>query len=197
MILYINGFVSTSSTELWKVFFFQISYLFVSEILAENRKNIRTNSEAGILIKVQCFMYQWILLDKFYKLMEVFSYFEFVLEIVAIGRKPENIRTNREAWILMKVQCFIFQWIRLDMLYICRLLMKAFVQISEFRISYNFVPSVCTTIFKRIAGLCFYPKYLMLYINEFVSTSSTKNEFVFELMAENHKIFKRIATREY
>ena len=32
--------------------------------------------------------------------------------------------------------------------------------------------SVCTTIFKRIAGLRFYPKSLMSYINEFVSMSS-------------------------
>ena len=30
-----------------------------------------------------------------------------------------------------------------------------------------------TTIFRRIAGLCFYPKSFMLYINGFVSTSST------------------------
>ena len=115
LMLYINGFVSTSSTELMESFF-QISYLFVSKILAENRKNIRTNSEAWILIKVQCFMYQWILFDKFYKLMEVF----FLLRIRYrnIGPKPGNIRTNREAWILIKVQCFIYQWIRLDMLYI-------------------------------------------------------------------------------
>ena len=35
------------------------------------------------------------------------------------------------------------------------------------------IPSVCTTIFKRIAGLCFYAKSLMLYINRFVSLSST------------------------
>ena len=33
--------------------------------------------------------------------------------------------------------------------------------------------SVCTTVFKRITGLHFYPQYLMLYINQFVSTSST------------------------
>ena len=33
--------------------------------------------------------------------------------------------------------------------------------------------SVCTTIFKRIAGLCFYLKSSMLYINGFVLTIST------------------------
>ena len=36
----------------------------------------------------------------------------------------------------------------------------------------RFSLSVCTTIFKRIAELCFYPKSLMLYINGFVSRSS-------------------------
>ena len=34
-----------------------------------------------------------------------------------ISQKPKNIQTNREAWILVKVQCVIYQWIRLDMLY--------------------------------------------------------------------------------
>ena len=55
--------------------------------------------------------------------------------------------------------------------------------------------SVCTTIFKQIAGLCSYPKYLMLYINEFVSTIATTKwtavfKVGFELLAENQKIFK-------
>ena len=66
------------------------------------------------------------------------------------------------------------------------------------------IPSVCTTVLKRIAGYHFYPKCLMLCINGFVSTSSTKYwnlfsnfEFVFELLAENRKIFKRITRREY
>ena len=31
------------------------------------------------------------------------------------------------------------------------------------------IPSVCTTIFKRIAGLHFYPKYFVLYINGFTN----------------------------
>ena len=35
------------------------------------------------------------------------------------------------------------------------------------------IQSVCTAIFKRIAGPCFYLKSLMLYVNGFVSTSST------------------------
>ena len=63
--------------------------------------------------------------------------------------------------------------------------------------------SVCTTIFKLIAGLRFYLKYLMLSINGFVSTSSINEwkvysnfKFVFELVAENRKIFKQIARLE-
>ena len=34
------------------------------------------------------------------------------------GRKPENIQwIASEAWILIKLQCVIYQWIRLDKLY--------------------------------------------------------------------------------
>ena len=40
--------------------------------MAENRKNIQANIEAWLLIKVQCVIYQWIRLDKLYKLMESF-----------------------------------------------------------------------------------------------------------------------------
>ena len=43
------------------------------------------------------------------------------------------------------------------------------------------IPSVCTTILKQIAGLCFYHKSLMLYINGFVLTSSTKLRFFFKI----------------
>ena len=50
--------------------FFKFQLVF--ELMAENRKNIETNSEAWILIKVQYFIYQWIRLDKLYKLMESF-----------------------------------------------------------------------------------------------------------------------------
>ena len=64
---------------------------------------------------------------------------------------------------------------------------------------------VCTTIFKRIAGLHFYPESLMLYINGFdlqASTNKRKDffrnfEFVLEFFAETQKIFNRIARRGY
>ena len=58
--------------ELYKLmenfFKFQISF----GINGRKPKNIQTNSEAWILIKVQCVIYQWIRFDKFYKLMESF-----------------------------------------------------------------------------------------------------------------------------
>ena len=60
-----------------------------------------------------------------------------------------------------------------------------FVFFSNFKFVFELMAeslSVCTTIFKRIAGLCFYPKSLMLYINGFVSTSSFQiSESFFEL----------------
>ena len=50
--------------------------------MAENIKNIQTNSKAWISVKVQCVVYQLIRLDKLYKLMEsLFSQFRI------IGRK--------------------------------------------------------------------------------------------------------------
>ena len=78
--LYINGFVSTLN-ELYKLmerfFRFQISFWnFVRKpkILAKNWKNFQKNSEAWILIKLQCVLniYQWIRLNELYKLLESF-----------------------------------------------------------------------------------------------------------------------------
>ena len=49
------------------------NFQFCFEILTENRK-IYIQVEAWILTKLQCLIYQWIRLDKFYELME--SYFQ-------------------------------------------------------------------------------------------------------------------------
>ena len=75
-VLYINWFVLTSSTNLLKAYF-----KFVFRIIGRKPENIQTNSEARILIKVQCILYQWICLDMLYKLTESFfqiseSFFE-------------------------------------------------------------------------------------------------------------------------
>ena len=67
--LYVNGFVPTSSTNLWKAFFkFRICF----RIIDRKPKNIQMNRKAWILIRVQCVVYQWIRLDKLYRLMECF-----------------------------------------------------------------------------------------------------------------------------
>ena len=50
------------------------------------------------------------------------------LKLWIIGWKPKNIRASREVWILIKVQCIIYQWIFIDMLY---KIMIAFFKISE------------------------------------------------------------------
>ena len=72
---------------------------------------------------------------------------------------------NSEAWILIKVQ---YQWICLDKLY---KLMESLFQISFWNFGQK--PKNILTVFKQIAGLRFYTISLMLYINGFVSLSST------------------------
>ena len=94
--LNINGFISTSSTN--KSFFFQISNFF--PIYGRKPKNIQTNSEAWILIKVQCVIYQWICLNELYKLRKSFfqiSFWNFWLKIENFGRKRKNIQKNSKA----------------------------------------------------------------------------------------------------
>ena len=114
LMLYINLFVSTSSTEKIKSFFFKFQINF--QIIGRKPKNIQMNSEAWILIRVQCVIYQWIRLDKLYKLMETF-FFKFRIRFQIIERKPKNIQTNSEARILLKFHCIIYQWTRLDKFY--------------------------------------------------------------------------------
>ena len=92
--LYINGSILTSSTNKWKSFF-----KFVFELMAEKSKNIETNSEAWVLIKVQCVIYQWIRLDKLYKLMErFFSNLEFVFVFELLTENPK-IFNNKQGWV--------------------------------------------------------------------------------------------------
>ena len=112
--LYMNGFVSKSSTNQWKVF-------FKFRIFGQKQNFFQKNIEAWILINLQFVIYQWIRLNELYKLME--SFFKFRFQI--IGWKQKNIQT---AWILMEVQWIIYQWIWLDKLYE---LMESFFQISE------------------------------------------------------------------
>ena len=88
LMLYINGFVLTSSGKRWKVFFFKFRIRF--RIIGRNphKKIIPTNKEAWILIKVKCFTYQWICLDKLYKLTK--SLFPISNSFSNYGPKIEN-----------------------------------------------------------------------------------------------------------
>ena len=56
---------------------------FVFEFLAKKQtKKIQKNSEAWILINLQCVIYQWTRLNKLYKLMEsFFANFEIIFRI--------------------------------------------------------------------------------------------------------------------
>ena len=86
------------------------------KILAENwkifknfdrkQKNIQKNTEAWILIKLQCVKYQWICLNELYKLMK--SFFETSNSFSISWPKNENyIQSNNVAWILIRLQCVI------------------------------------------------------------------------------------------
>ena len=65
--------------------------------------------------------------NKLYKLMDFF--FKFRIHFQLSGRKPKIFQMKAEAWILIKLQCIIYQWIRLNELY---KLMKRFLQISNY-----------------------------------------------------------------
>ena len=72
--------------ELYKLmesFFSNFKCIF--ELFAENLKNIQTNSEGSILIKVQCVVYQWICLYKLYKLM--WSFFQISESFFELAKK--------------------------------------------------------------------------------------------------------------
>ena len=83
-------------------------------------------------------IHQWIRLNELYKLIE--SFFPILnsfsncwprtqkIFILINGLKPKIIQTNSEVKILLKFNCAIYQWIRVDKLY---KLMESFLKISE------------------------------------------------------------------
>ena len=77
---------------------------------------------------MQCVIYQWICLNDLGKLMWFFFIFKFWISVWIFYRKQKCFQTNSEAWILIKVQCVIYQWIRIDKLY---KLIESFIQISN------------------------------------------------------------------
>ena len=110
--LYINGFVSTSSTKNGNLFFQISNSLSSFWPKTDFFFFFQKNSEAWILIKLH-YVNQWIRHNDLYKQMENFlSNSQFRFQIIV--RKPKNIQT---AWILIKVLCAIYQWIWLDKLY--------------------------------------------------------------------------------
>ena len=91
----------------------------------------------------------------------------FQIRFRIIGRKPNNIQTNREAWILIKVHYLIHQWIRLDKL--CKL-MEFFSNFGIiFWIKYTFKIIVALGLCKRGWGggrhLCWLARVLVLNIS--------------------------------
>ena len=58
---------------------------------------------------------------------KLFSNFEFVI----FDRKPNLFQKKSEALILIKLQCVIYQWIRLNELYKLMLYINGFVDASE------------------------------------------------------------------
>ena len=88
-VLYINGFVSTSSKNLWETFFkFRIRFRF----FGRKSNYFQKNWEAWILIKLQCVIYQWIRLNELYKLMNFFQISNYL-------PKTEKYSTNRKGWV--------------------------------------------------------------------------------------------------
>ena len=69
--LYINKFVLISSTNWWEAF---STFRICFRIIDRKPKNSQSNREVWILIKGQCVIYQWICLDKPYKLMGSFFF---------------------------------------------------------------------------------------------------------------------------
>ena len=103
--LYINGFFSTSSTKQWKSFFeFQIRFL----IFVWKPIFFQTNSEAWILIKLQCVLYQWIRLNELYKLIEsFFQISESFFELVTIFKNNSGVGLGMqggEAFVLISTR---------------------------------------------------------------------------------------------
>ena len=119
LLLYVHQWIRLD--EQWEACFkFQIHV----RVISRKPKNITRNSEAWILIKVQCVIYQWIQLDKLYKLME--SFFQISISFLNFDRKPNFFQKNREAWMVTKLQCVIYLSIRPNELY---KLIESFIQI--------------------------------------------------------------------
>ena len=104
-------------------------------------------------------------------------------------KTKKNILTNIEAWILIKVQCFIYQWIRLDKVY------KFLNKESLFLILYSFSNYWPKTkkIFKRIERREYWSKCNVLFINGHALQTYESFFFKFQIHISNWlQIFNKI-----
>ena len=128
-VLYINGLVSTSYLNKWKAFLkFQISIRNFGQkqiILAENRKIFKRIARHEYWFNYNVLYINGFVLTSSINWRKAVFYFQ--ISFRNFGRKLKNIETNREACILIKLQCVIYQWIRLNNLY---KLLESFFHIS-------------------------------------------------------------------
>ena len=116
LMLYINGFVSTSSEKNWKVFVFK--FQFRLRICGPKPKIFHKNSEAWILINV-LYINGFIstsLTNQCKAFLQI-NFWNLRRKQKILAKKTRNIQKNSETWILIKLQCVIYQWIRLNKLY--------------------------------------------------------------------------------
>ena len=113
--MHINEFFLKSSINNWKVFFkfhisfrnfgqktkniqknieyWRIEYLYIQKKKIERKRKYSKEYKAWLLIKVKCIIYQWIWLDKLYKLMwSFFQISESFFELVEFFQNNSGVR---------------------------------------------------------------------------------------------------------
>ena len=94
--------------KLMKFFFFQISFIFRNfcrkpKILVENQKVFKRIERRECWSNCNVLCINGFVSTSFTNCWNLFSKFQ--ISFRNFGRKPKNIQTNREAWILVKVKC--------------------------------------------------------------------------------------------
>ena len=101
--------------------------------------DFQTNSGTSFLSQI--FHVSYTSMDSFQRVLQTNWKFFFLISnwfLEILVQNLKNIQKNRNSWILIKMQCVKYQWIRLDKLY---KQMKSLFSIFGiiFRISYNFL----------------------------------------------------------
>ena len=123
---------------------FERSYIPKSIPSVCSYHDIQTNSWTLFLSWIFDVIHQWICLNRVPQIIK--SFFKIRICLLIIGWKPENIQTNSEPWILIKVQCVSY----ISMYLTCKLykLVESIFQISEsfFELTiYNFFKYLLNT----------------------------------------------------